>query len=191
MIHPTNQSAMSFASQQASMANTAATTFTKVTKRMFKEIPPTPSRPTLNTKAPIRIPSIELYGFKRIMTSPTVLNTTSEMSRPTILPLAGFKQNNATNLYSTDASAEIPSATGNTNPWITVGFIAIVIVGVAMLISTISVCLEARKKAAIAQRQKEEEEAEEARKTRLAGLRHVRVELKDLGEIMKPERAVL
>ena len=60
-----------------------------------------------------------------------------------------------------------------------------------MLISTISVCLEARKKAAIAQRQKEEEEAEEARKTRLAGLRHVRVELKDLGEIMKPERAVL
>ena len=172
------------------MANTAATTFTKVTKRMLEEIPPTHSRPTLNIEPPVRIPSIELHGFKRIMTSPIVLNTTSQIVNPTTFSQLELNQNNATDLDSTGNSVDLQETTRSINPWVIFGFIAIVIVGVAMLVSTISFCLKARKKALTAKREWDEEEADEVTKMRLAGLRHVRVELKDMGEIMRPERAV-
>ncbi|PVH76441.1 hypothetical protein DL98DRAFT_535647 [Cadophora sp. DSE1049] len=190
MIQSSNQSAPSVAPQQFAMVNTAATTFTKITKRMLEEIPPTTTKPILNTDPPVRISSIELHGFKRIMTSPIVVNTTSEISGHTIFIRAEISQNNATNLNGTADSTQDDIASGNNSPWVIFGYIAIVVVAVAMLVSTISVCLKARKKAVSAKREREEEEAEEARKIRLAGLSHLRVELKDLGEIIRPERAV-
>lgn len=64
----------------------------------------------------------------------------------------------------------------------------IVIVG--MILWSFAIWLQGRKAAKQAAWEKEQSETKERRIDRLARLKHVRVELKDLGEIMCPEKAV-
>ncbi|KAK0101683.1 hypothetical protein ONS95_006840 [Cadophora gregata] len=166
------------------------TAFSKITKRMLEKMPPTTTKPILNTEPPIRIPSIELHGFKRVMSSPIVVNTTSEISTTAIFPRTEKNQINGTNLNNTTNSLEVQSIESNISSLVIFGFVAIILLAIAMLVSTVAICLRARKKAANAKRQREEEEAEEVAKMRLSGLRYHRVELKNLGGVMRPERAV-
>ncbi|KAH7395575.1 hypothetical protein BKA64DRAFT_61977 [Cadophora sp. MPI-SDFR-AT-0126] len=190
MFDSFTESASSVAPQQATRVKAAATTFTKIAKHMLAETPTNNIKPILNTEPPIRIPSIEFHGFKRIMTSSAVVDTASEISSPALFTrVVEMDQNNVTILNGTANPDEGLTASEFIISWVVAVLIIIIIIAVVMLVSTISTCLKARKKAERARREREGKDAEETRKLKLVELRHVRVELKDLGEIMRPERA--
>ncbi|KAL5323563.1 hypothetical protein ACEPPN_008102 [Leptodophora sp. 'Broadleaf-Isolate-01'] len=179
--------------QQNPIVHRAATALTKASKRLLEETSPSMTQPTLQGDLAVNAPDHDINSFKRVMTSPILVNNAnnpSEISGPANFMCRGIYQDNTMTLNSTINSSELRTTSGDINPLVIIGFFLMGIVIVGMILWSFAIWLQGRKAAKQAAWEKEQSETKERRIDRLARLKHVRVELKDLGEIMCPEKAV-
>lgn len=172
--------------RQGAMANTTVATKMRISKRrMFEEMPPFTTQSMIGKKSTVNITSFKNNDFKRIMASPIQVNTTSEISEPTTFIHSEMYQINNKILDGTIASIEPRTTSGGMNPLV---ILALVLGGifVGVIVCSIASCLRGRKENKAAA----QAEAEEQRTTRLDRLKHIKVKLKYLEEIMASDRSV-
>lgn len=150
-----------------------------VSKHALETAPPSEGHLLLHNGSSVRIPEIEIQGFKRVMSSPKVVNITEDI--PTHITNARYEMNhgNATALNSTiDGQA----AANHSPAWKGLevfGLVLLGIVALSIIMSSISVHGDKRK-----EKRKRQHEAEVIAMERLARLRLVKIGVEDLGGVM-------